>query len=103
MKPTEMDKTRPDGSTYIPDYTDGRAFIEAWKTENPMEYDERREEWRVYLEAIGEIPTTEVQDRTSEPYNVEMAINQQAHGNATVLLEDDLRKPKSWLGRVFKR
>lgn len=103
MKPTKVDGIRIDGTIHTPDYTDGRAFIEAWKTENPMEYDAMREEWRVYLGALGETQTTETHDKHTEPYNFESNSRQQAREDAMAYLADDAGKPKSWLGRVFKR
>ena len=103
MKPIKMDEIRADGTIHTPDYTDGKAFIEAWKTDNPVDYEAKKEEWRVYLEAIGEIQTPEAPDKAAEPYHFESNIRQQAREDAMAHLVDDARTPKSWIGRVFKR
>lgn len=50
MEPTEKMQTRPDGTTYTPNFTDGLEFLQQWQRENLDEYDQLVE-WQQQLNA----------------------------------------------------
>jgi hypothetical protein len=120
IAPRRMELTRDDGSTFIPAVTDGKTFITAWKHDKPDEYNELKEEWRVYLEAIGEIPArnnlTQIEEPIETPIEtlmetpietaVETWVKDPAHiqgvENAMAPPEDESSKPKSLLEKIFK-
>ncbi len=103
---------------------DGEAFIEAWKTDSPVEYDNKKEQWREYLERIEEIEQEKLEqeklERTGktsvmqkilvtrdtpvedEPPRSEDDDYVRAREDAVAQSEDS-SKSKSWLARVFRR
>jgi hypothetical protein len=88
-----MELRRANGTTFIPSATDGKAFITAWENDQPEDYNKLKEEWRAYLEAIGEIPARKRQTRVEEtPHAEEMAEP-----------GDGPPKPSSWMERILRR
>jgi hypothetical protein len=61
-----MELKRANGTTFIPSATDGKAFITSWENDQPEDYNKLKEEWRAYLEAIGEIPARKRQSQVEE-------------------------------------
>ena len=108
---------------------DGEAFFEAWAYHNETEYQAMSEKWRERLIRAGEIPednqwgrgrerdleqdggsSVERQYRPSrEPSHMNERAHAQAREDAMAQLdamtqrEGNPSKPKSWLGRIFKR
>jgi hypothetical protein len=94
--------------------SDGRAFIEAWKAQNPDEYTRTKKQWKAYLEDIGEIPVEERQSPAAKDHYIQEA---RPIGEPTRIEDDDYirarddamaqsedtSKSKSWLGQVIRR
>lgn len=99
-----------------PAYTNGRAWIEASRRDNPDEFSNKETEWRLHLEAIGQIPVrkeqslgageprpfTEDPNLVAEPPHTNDGVYVRAREEAMAQSENS-GKSKSWLGRVFKR
>jgi hypothetical protein len=105
IKPAKFEKTRPDGTIYKPNATDGREFIETWKIENRGEYEDKKRAWVEYFgRQEGARPVAEEESSSAAAPPVGEAVETRAREEAMArLMREDERKGQSWLGRLFRR
>ncbi len=95
IDPRNLDRAPRDDTTYIPGRSRGKAFIEAWKNDNPDEYDSKFNDALRYFGKANEVTAGQSLGTTGESlvpeesYGIRVPIGLKGHNHADAQTHED--------------